>query len=1024
MPDGHAGVSALLEATTGLPRRQRARLLGALAGWRQLDPALWRDLGPAVVAYVDDEAPADDTVELVRVAASLPLDPADRPAGWPQTAAPDFTTVPARIASLRSRLEANPAGPAAAVLAILPIEDHQVPAQAFDAAFAEGSDDVRLWAAIAEARLGAFAALDTVLADLAAGQHIPDFLSGDPHSAYDRLALARPVPEPLRRHLLGSVVGKPVSDLVVWALTGTHPAAPGAAANSPDMRRAAEYLLSAQALQSPPWAQDSDPRWLAAVDHDTAGAVATNLIELRRRTAPSRSAGNRFFALVAALPAGYRLAAGEVLASYLHDPGALAFEEFAFALSRADTDDVLTGFATHLTPDGDGPRRVAILDLLGEVAEMSHESDAPMAAAGLRPTTRDVDVEAMEEAVADLIPWDRPIGREGPLLRPGRFREHDIAFLTGEDHGDDLLATDGLGTALDTTDDAQPGGDVPIDTAADTAPDPPTPAQPPCASRPPRVVRADVFLPRDHGPAIPLSHAFMRGRTHRVEVWIGHDRDAGPDTVTADQEFPEGAVVPDPGRFTELQVTLAYAGQAQTKTLALSNDAGMSSAPCLFDVTVAAEQAEVRALITVGQLTRTLQQFVLTGPTVAAGADPTAEEDRIELSAEVMARPTDAPAAASAFDVSINRSTAADSCVLIDDGDPRVVPLWDDGLRATVDAIADRLYTAAQAVAVDQAGTVWPALIRFLAAKGTQLHTWLQTRGYETLDSAQRIQLVDADPTRPLPLEIVYTGPRLAKHATPCPQWDQALETGQCAACAAAPKDYESLTICPLNFWGLTKVIERQTGTTATRPDRLHPLGSVLFASSDQVFDDDYNAVVDVLTETAQTPPATATEWNQWPGLIAEHKPTLIVVLPHQDRDPDLDVDYLEIGDDSQLRSGDLSPDQLRCADGPAPVVLLLGCNTAKASVTYLNFVAEFRTKGAPIVLGTLATVLGRDAAAIAGEFVRELAAARTTGGHATTIRLGEVMRTVRRRMVAKNNAAALGLIAFGDSDWQMEVGA
>jgi hypothetical protein len=101
--------------------------------------------------------------------ATLPLDPPDRPAAWTRTPERYFVPVPQQIAWLRSSLEADPGGRAAEILAMLPIEDHQVPPQAFHTAVAEGSDDVRLWVAIAEGRLGEFAALDTVLADLAAG---------------------------------------------------------------------------------------------------------------------------------------------------------------------------------------------------------------------------------------------------------------------------------------------------------------------------------------------------------------------------------------------------------------------------------------------------------------------------------------------------------------------------------------------------------------------------------------------------------------------------------------------------------------------------------------------------------------------------------------------------------------------------------------------------------------------------------------------------------------------------------------
>jgi hypothetical protein len=286
---------------------------------------------------------------------------------------------------------------------------------------------------------------------------------------------------------------------------------------------------------------------------------------------------------------------------------------------------------------------------------------------------------------------------------------------------------------------------------------------------------------------------------------------------------------------------------------------------------------------------------------------------------------------------------------------------------------------------------------------------------------------VDADATRPLPIEIVYDGGRIdPENGTPCPNWDEALATGHCAHCASLrelPDDQRPFRypICPIGFWGLTKVIERQTGKSEVPPSRLNPLGSVIFAASDQVRQEDYDATIDSLTAALHQPPTMVDAWDKWPQAIRAHRPTMIVALPHQDRTAN-NVDYLQIGENSRLYSGEVSGDMVTTGQGPGPIVLLLGCRTANASATFQNFVAEFRTQGAPVVLGTLATVLGRDAASIAQAFVRELAATKPADAAGDGISFGEAMRTVRRLMVAKRNAAALGLIAFGDSDWKVAV--
>jgi hypothetical protein len=549
-----------------------------------------------------------------------------------------------------------------------------------------------------------------------------------------------------------------------------------------------------------------------------------------------------------------------------------------------------------------------------------------------------------------------------------------------------------------------------------------------------RAVRADILvIGADSADGKPTT-SFVRGRNHQVEVWIGHQRDASPTTISAKKEataeeapFPEGAVAQDPGRYTKLLVTFSDSRRVITKPLDLPNNREVSSTRSTFELVVAPDLAKVAAMITIRQNNRTLQQLVLKGETVAV-EDDNVGEDRIELIEEVVARPIEQPSEGTSFDVSINRSSIAESCVLMHDGEALLVSPWDDGIRQLVDDIAAEIYDAGRAAAAGDGDTEWVELIRLLAGKGNQLRSWLErTPGYHKLIPAQRIQLVDADATRPLPIEIVYDGGRVdPENGTPCPNWDEALATGHCVRCAALrelPDDRKPFRfpICPMGFWGLTKVIERQTGKSELPPGRLDPLCSVMFAASDQVRQQDYDATIDVLTTALRQPPTTVTAWEDWAQAIREHRPTLIVALPHQDRTA-TNLDYLQIGLDSKLYSGDVSDDMVTAGHGPGPVVLLLGCRTANASATFQNFVAEFRTKGAPVVLGTLATVLGRDAAAIAQAFVRELASAGADTPVGNGIPFGEAMRSVRRLMVAKKNAAALGLIAFGDSDWQVAV--
>jgi len=879
-------------------------------------------------------------------------------------------------------------------LACSPIEDYGVRKSAFARALT-GNDDDRLWASIAVGRLGDVQPIDGLLFELAAGRRIPPLLSS-PGTARHELSQARPIPDALRGYLRGweGSDEQHVTDVLSALIGGRDSAgkiftAEGevggvtliADAPSADPAETVRQFLSEDALQTPAWTDTADPSWLRAlqhVDRETAGHLIANLVGRFIEAGPDDEvAGHRLMVVLGMLPPRYPLSRdtlARALAASRSALTVLAQAQLTFLVARADLDDVLAVFAFLLTQSRHNPdAQSAAVDLLERVAGMSTETYGPVRnpELGYQP---DDDVARVTFDV-NRIPFD-------PRLSVGTRR------------GGDFVITRGV---------------------TDLAGHPP-----PERDRRPRAVRADVQLLADDGIGHPIAEAFVRGARHRLSVWIGHEQDSGPMTLVNLVPFVDADVVPDLGDTTDLQVTVGYGERTQRKTLKLPNDRDRSSAPCEFDLFVAPDQPEVRVTIIVGQGDRTLQQFQLHGVTVGS-LDEHSDGNRILLEAEVLARPHE-DVTASPVDVSISRSGAGAPDILMHDGHAEIVTPWDEGIRDTVDIVAAELYDVGSAAAAGDAEAAWADLLRMLVAQGTQLHGWLNSHGYAALDSARSVQLTEADPTKPLPIEIVYDGPLVKDDAVACPQWAEALEQGHCENCAQIT-DFRSPYICPLGFWGLTKVIERQTGVTPADPGRLQPLNSVLFAASDLVLEADYETTKETLTKAFVQPPLIAEEWEQWPKLVGKDGPTMFVVLPHQDRDPKVKVDYLEIGATDRLKLGELGAGFLRTLDGPHPLVLLLGCRTANASVSYHNFIADFRTNGAPIVLGTLATILGRDAAAIAQEFIRELAAARTTGA-GKPIPFGEAMRAVRRAMVAKRNAAAPGLIAFGDSDWTMDVGA
>ena len=111
--------------------------------------------------------------------------------------------------------------------------------------------------------------------------------------------------------------------------------------------------------------------------------------------------------------------------------------------------------------------------------------------------------------------------------------------------------------------------------------------------------------------------------------------------------------------------------------------------------------------------------------------------------------------------------------------------------------------------------------------------------------------------------------------------------------------------------------------------------------------------------------------------------------------------------------------------DQDRPVVLLLGCKTGQSATRqFLTFVGAFRTGGAAIVIGTLSTILAEHSPLLANELIQQFALAGHQAEGETAERpkqLGELMLRTRRELFRRGFVIALGVVAFGDADWQIE---
>ena len=343
--------------------------------------------------------------------------------------------------------------------------------------------------------------------------------------------------------------------------------------------------------------------------------------------------------------------------------------------------------------------------------------------------------------------------------------------------------------------------------------------------------------------------------------------------------------------------------------------------------------------------------------------------------------------------------------------------------------------------ALDLTSPQFADLLRFLAHHGRLLQKALLSRRpwKNAIENAERIQIVEAREGQLLPIEWCYDGP-VSDDKTPlCEHAAQALEAGKCAATCPSGAALASV-ICPLRFWGLGKTIERRSVPIDPKDDGreivLYPNATVrrngidisrsalLAASSraERVAPGGTARVAEALRGLTSGRVAVVDGWDDWVAEVRQTSPSILVALPHLERDKALQVIAMEIGVGQLLRTGALERDLHVCGPGnvSGPIVLLLGCSTGLADIPFHSFVVRFGEEGAAIVLCTLAVVLGRQAAPVAEQIIDGLCR-RTKTGNAC---FGDVLLDVKRELVGKGMALALSLVAYGDADWECSASA
>lgn len=324
------------------------------------------------------------------------------------------------------------------------------------------------------------------------------------------------------------------------------------------------------------------------------------------------------------------------------------------------------------------------------------------------------------------------------------------------------------------------------------------------------------------------------------------------------------------------------------------------------------------------------------------------------------------------------------------------------------------------------------ALLVQLAQHGGALKTFL----YEALDDPSNnpkaaepefVQIVSTRSDAVVPLEFLYDYTVPQDGAKVCGQWRTALKDGKC------PKTCDHTSgrnVCPMGFWGLRKVIERHAvrpglakdgnvlylqSETSRESDTLYLGGVAVLGSSKRVPKASVMALKKLITQHCGAEPKIAKDWDQWEELVKELRPSMLVALPHTDgKNTNVTV---EIGNGEDVKTITLRETHVfppPVTGRQAPLVALIGCDTAGTADDYGNHVLFLRDRGAGIVIGTIATVFGEHAAQVAGKLVEGMLPREP----AKPVRLGELMRAVRRNSLLAGLLMPLCLVAYGDADW------
>lgn len=556
-------------------------------------------------------------------------------------------------------------------------------------------------------------------------------------------------------------------------------------------------------------------------------------------------------------------------------------------------------------------------------------------------------------------------------------------------------------------------------------------------SEPPRFLQGDLFR-FSEGVAEREARGLIVDSRYRLDVFIGR---VGEGAITADRPFQDEQLDWSLKDSYTLQVLFAEPRQwdAPLKgTLKLSREGSSTKCHFVFSPTRAGPFA---GRVTVYYRGRVLQTAVLEAIVVATASDVVALEKTAPLRFAVEAELRSSLGTLDdrrRFDVCLvlNHTTAGTSAMTAASGEGAYIASL-DGIApqlSTINGLLNQVALNSKRYGTSLLSKANAKLLCDLAAEGNLLYRSLVSdfidlsAAAQTLRTAEYLQIVSIKPDAIIPLEFVYEYPPPKDGAPVCKNAKQALKEGECPK-SCRPEHSPAPHVCPLGFWGLKKVIERHVhdprllkpAIVQSEPlvgrDVLPLIGPSLLAASKQVPTASRTRLEKAMQSARNGGVTSVTTWSNWRQAVQANKPVLLLALPHA-AGTGSNIS-LEISGDV-LKSIYIDKSYVRGnPEKPPPVVLLFGCDVANVAYTdaYARHIAVFRQADAALVLGTVATLLGADAARVAEKLIERLVLVAKK----LPDRFGEVLRQVKREAVAESLMTAMCLVAFGDADWRLK---